>query len=499
MSDEIQKASKFGEIGETGLKGARPVEGWLYEEFLPELRGLEGARRYQEMQDNDPMVGALLFAIEMLVKNVKWRVDINNDADPNDADAKKLRDWYDDALLHDMKISWMQVVAESLSSLTYGFHLGEVVYKKRDSDGLIGVLKLAPRSQHSVWRWFFNDEGDVTGFEQFIWDGANVVIPIEKLLLWKNRSTRGNPEGRSLLRNAYVTYKRKNRIEEAEGRSALRSAGLVVFRIPSQYLSPTASPDEKRIAAIYKDAADKIAQDKQGSIVLPSDVHPETKTPLVTVEYVTTGDRKPADLSPIVDRQDKRIVSVVLADFIVLGQDGTGSLALSSNKTTLFARAIGAILKMIAEPINEVLIPRLAKLNGFDEEKLPTLEHEDIEEPDLEVFSNSIKNLAGAGMPIFPSEDGSVESHIRELLQLPDVKAKELPMQPALPGAPGQQPAAAKILNPTQVNTAANQQAKQMLAAEKEKQAAKAAKQKTKKSLLKRLLSLVEDDDGEGP
>jgi hypothetical protein len=474
MSDEIVKASKFGEIGQTGLKGALPIEGWLWEEFLPELRGLEGARRYQEMQDNDPMIGALLFAIEMLVKNVKWRVDIRDKAKAEDAEAMKLRDWYDDALLHDLKGGWHQVVAEALSALTYGYHLGEVVYKRRDSDGLIGVQKIAPRSQHTVWRWLFDDTGDVTGFEQFLYNAANVVIPMTKLLHWKNRSTRGNPEGRSLLRNAYVTYKRKNRIEEAEGRSALRGAGLVVLRIPGEYLSPTASPDQKRVADFYRAAADKLAQDKQGSLVIPSDVHPESKQPLVTVEYVTTGDRKPADLSPIVDRQDKRIVSVALADFIVLGQDGTGSLALSSNKTTLFARAGGAVLKMIREPINEVLIPRLAKLNDFDPELLPTLEHEDIEQPDIEAFSNAIKNLAGAGMPLFPSEDGSVESHIREVLQLPDVKAKELPMTPALPGAPGQLPASAKILNPQQVNTTANQQARQMIAADKAKQQAKA-------------------------
>lgn len=492
MSDEIKKASKFGEIGQTGLKGAQPVEGWLYEEFLPELRGLEGARVYQEMQDNDPMVGALLFAIEMLVKNVKWRIDINSQADPNDAEAKKLRDWYEDALFHDMKrISFNQVVAEALSSLTYGYHIGEVVYKKRESDGLIGIHKIAPRSQHTVWRWFFDDEGDVTGFEQYNWSGPNVTIPMNKCLHWANRATRLNPEGRSLLRNAYVTYKRKNRIEEAEGRSALRSAGLVVLRIPSEYLSPTASPDQKRIANLYKAAADKIAQDKQGSIVLPSDMWPDTANPMITIEFVTTGDRKPADLSPIVDRQDKRIVSVALADFIVLGQDGTGSLALSSNKTTLFARAGGAVLKMIASPINEHLIPRLAKLNNFDPAKLPVLEHEDIEEPDLDIFAGAIQKLAAAGMPIFPSEDGSVESHIRGLMALPDVKAKELPMTPALPGAPGQKPQPAKLLNGKQIDQAAAQGAKAIIAAKEE--AAKAKKQKTAKRLWKRLGELLGD------
>ena len=53
---------------EYGRIGQRRYGGVFYEEFLPELRGLKGVQVYQEMSENDETVGAILFAIEMLMR-----------------------------------------------------------------------------------------------------------------------------------------------------------------------------------------------------------------------------------------------------------------------------------------------------------------------------------------------------------------------------------------------------------------------------------------------
>ena len=55
----------FIELGRSGL--AR-WGGWIYEEFLRELRGRKGVEIYKEMLDNDDIIGAILFAIEMLMR-----------------------------------------------------------------------------------------------------------------------------------------------------------------------------------------------------------------------------------------------------------------------------------------------------------------------------------------------------------------------------------------------------------------------------------------------
>ena len=53
---------------EIGRIGQQRYGGMVYEEYLPELRGKHGIAVFHEMSENDDIVGALLFAIKMLVR-----------------------------------------------------------------------------------------------------------------------------------------------------------------------------------------------------------------------------------------------------------------------------------------------------------------------------------------------------------------------------------------------------------------------------------------------
>ena len=70
MKDGL-RMSPFAELGSTGLKRA---SGYVDEEFLPQLRGRKAVQVFKEMSENDPLVGALLFTIDRLLRNVKWNV-----------------------------------------------------------------------------------------------------------------------------------------------------------------------------------------------------------------------------------------------------------------------------------------------------------------------------------------------------------------------------------------------------------------------------------------
>ncbi|HPJ17954.1 MAG TPA: hypothetical protein PK635_02405, partial [Actinomycetota bacterium] len=61
----------LAEMGSTGLKRSA---GFVDEEFLPHLRGRKAIAVFKEMSENDPLVGALLFSIRMLLRNVDWVV-----------------------------------------------------------------------------------------------------------------------------------------------------------------------------------------------------------------------------------------------------------------------------------------------------------------------------------------------------------------------------------------------------------------------------------------
>jgi phage gp29-like protein len=108
----------------------------------------------------------------------------------------------------------------------------------------------------------------------------------------------------------------------------------------------------------------------------------------------------------------------VLADFILLGHEKVGSFALSSDKTDIFAVALGTILKVIAEALNRFAVPRLWVLNGWDPTKCPKIDHGDIEDQDLAVLAQFLTALNGMGVRLFP--DDELEAHLRQLAHIPE-------------------------------------------------------------------------------
>jgi hypothetical protein len=67
-----KQPSPWEEVGATGLA---QYGGFVREEFLPQLSGDNALRVWREMYDNDPIVGAFMFAITMLMRKVEWRVE----------------------------------------------------------------------------------------------------------------------------------------------------------------------------------------------------------------------------------------------------------------------------------------------------------------------------------------------------------------------------------------------------------------------------------------
>ena len=66
--------------GELGTSGLRQSGGFIWEEFLAKLQGQGGAKIYREMMDNDPVIGAFLFAIGMLVRSAEFTVQPVDDS-----------------------------------------------------------------------------------------------------------------------------------------------------------------------------------------------------------------------------------------------------------------------------------------------------------------------------------------------------------------------------------------------------------------------------------
>ena len=90
---------------EIGRIGQRRYGGIIYEEFLPELQGHKGIEAYREMADNDDIVGAILYAIEMLVRQTTWTVEPQGST-PGDKEAAE----FVQSCLDDMQTTWVDTV-----------------------------------------------------------------------------------------------------------------------------------------------------------------------------------------------------------------------------------------------------------------------------------------------------------------------------------------------------------------------------------------------------
>lgn len=404
---------------EYGRIGQKRYGGIFYEEFLPELRGQNGVKAYREMADNDDTVGAILFAIKMLIRHVHWDVEPRGDTAKDREAAEFVR-----SCMGDMQKTWTDTISEILSFLTYGWSFHEMVYKRRlgrvsgknrskYSDGLIGWQKLPIRAQETLYEWVYDNEDNLLGMMQMPPpDYGILTIPIEKALLFRTESIKDNPEGRSILRNAYRPWYFKRRIQEIEAIGIERDlAGLPVIYGPEGLdLWDDTDPDAIKTYAALVGMVKSIRRDEREGLVLPAGYK---------AELLSTGGARQFDTNAIISRYDSKIAMTVLADFIMLGHEKVGSFALSSDKTELFSVAISSFLDIICETFNSQGIPPLIDLNreyfeGITE--YPEMVHGEIEDVDIQKFSEFLKNMIGIGL-IVPDDD--LEDYVRKIGKLP--------------------------------------------------------------------------------
>lgn len=417
------------QTSELGMSGIRQSGGYIDQEFLKALRGRKGIQHYIEMKDNDPVIGAILFAITMLIRNASWSVVPAGDSPEDLGDAEFIR-----GCLKDMDPTWDDAVASILSMLWAGFDLEEVVLKKRNghhadelltsnfTDGKFGWRSFAGRAQETIQRWIYSeDERHVIGAIQNAPPfHRDVPIPASRYLLFKASPANQNPEGRSILRNAFVPWVRKVRTEEVEGIGLERDlAGLPIIWAPPEIMAPGANAEQKAEYAELQKIATAIRMDEKAGLVFPLDYAEEANQKRYDITLLTTGGRRQYDTSGIINRYDQKIAMTVLGDFILLGHDGVGSFALADEKTNVFGFAIGTFTGSIASVMNRRGIPRLMRLNGMVREKYPTLTPGDVENPNLPELADYLNKLAGTGMQIFPTGDGQLERFLLGLAKLP--------------------------------------------------------------------------------
>lgn len=434
----------------------------VYEEFLKELQGPQGMRLYREAIDNDPIIGAILFAIQFLCRGVSFRMDMPVVRAGMDARrAEQVTHRVKGALFDDMDTSWPDLLSDILTMTAYGWAFHEVTYKKcqgsgtgesllppdlsqirgqgaepqkfvpsKFDDGFIGWKSWGLRAQDTLFMWEWDTDSRAVVMQQQAPPDYKIRrIPLAKGLLFRTQLAKNNPEGRSILRNAMTSYLLKKNLQVVEAIGIERDlAGYPVIStvmpdttkgvVPPDLWNPN-DPAMVNLLSQTQRLVKAVRRDEQEGMVLPW---------WLKFELLTSGGSRSFDTTKIITRYDKNITLSVLADFVMLGHESVGSKALASTKSQMFTTALDALLDNVCAIINRFAIPQLLKLNGIPLEYCPHLEHSDPESIPLESLGRYIQALSSAGMPLFPN--GELEESLLRMAKLPTNKLSDLRLDP---------------------------------------------------------------------
>ena len=413
----VEKVSELEAKSILGVSGDNVRNGQIRaDEFLPELRGRKAIKTYRQMRDNDSTIGAVMYAVEQILRDVELKVIPADNSELAKNEAK-----FVESILGDMDHTLDDHIAEAVSFLSYGFAWFEVVYKRREgtsknpkkaskfTDGRIGVRKIAARAPWTVNRFDLDQvSGDVLGLYQSMSNpsqNSNGYIPVGKSLYYRTTTINGDPSGRSILRNAYTSYVYLNNLQSIEAIAVERElAGIPVARIPADYLSPTATDGQAGFVNSLKQILRDVKFNEQGYIILPSDVYPDkdgspTNIRLVDIELMASNGKRNIEITPIISRYQHDIARSVLSEFLLLGSNG-GSYALSKTKTDLFLRALESYIQAIVDVLNKQLVERIWELNGLPWETMAKIVAEDVAPHDLKEIASFLRNLNGANIDL---------------------------------------------------------------------------------------------------
>jgi len=339
-------------------------------------------------------------------------------------------------MFHNMSYgTWLDFCINAATDLKYGFSFANIVtgkYKKGKYKGAIGIKKLSPRCQKTVYGWVWDNKNrEFEGFLQnknlyqrkmtsgrstdFLgninllnsakyYTNGYPFLRREQLLHFTYNSTNNNPQGNSPLMDCYNAWAEKKLIEKFEISAITKGlGGVLLLRIPSQLIERANDPQGRfpeataEYLALQQDAA-AIHSAENALMVLTSDVDEITKQPLYDVKFMGVeggSSTNSFDTTKIIDQKRKAIYNTFLTSAILLGQGEVGSYALSNNITTMHALAVQNNILQKTNVINTQLIPRLLEVNGIelDWKDMPRFEPISPTEVDNEILSKVVQRM----------------------------------------------------------------------------------------------------------
>ena len=442
-----EKPDRF-KMGEAAYLGLNVFNGVSNDELKRELNFPYSIQTYKQMTYHST-INAALTLFDNLVSKADWVFKAPKDA----SEEEKKQAEIINQMMTDMEDqTWSDFISDALSSNVFGFSVHEKVYRRRTKsngskydDGYIGWKKLPIRNQETIEKFIFSDDGnDLLGVKQNLSSIASnynrysgrvlktVILPKSKIILFRSGKHKGDPYGKSILRDAYLAWRFLTVIEEIEANGVAKDlAGLPVLKLPPQYLAADASPDQVRIRTYYENVMRNLQLNQQSAMILPQAFDPETRQPLFSLELLSLNGNKAMDTVKIKEYYKNLILISLFADILALGSTNTGSFALGQIKNSLSGNAADSMLRRITQTLNDDLIRQTYELNGWDTSRMGYLDYDNIQTDDLESFSKAVQRFASTSVL---EVDRAVLNKIRESIGVDSLPIDEDPNNHLRPG-----------------------------------------------------------------
>lgn len=391
-------------------------------ERSPELHGRQKYVKYSELLTNTTIVATGVRYFLLLLSSPNWTVEPAKDEDGEPLPgAKEVADFISDAI-HDMETPWARIVRRAALYRFHGFSLQEWTAKARE-DGRLGFEDIEPRPQNTIERWDM-ERGKVIGVTQWIdyqsggSSTGELYIPRDKLVYVVDDSLHESPEGLGLFRHLVRPAERLRAYEELEElafETDLRGvpigrAPLTELREAVQSKQLTGAKALRARSAVDAFVRNKLRNKNKG-LVLNSETYrnlDEAASPSsirkYDVELLRGEANGQSEVAAAIQRMNQEIARLLGVEHLMLGSDGTGSLALGQTKLSNFFLTVTSTQRDLAEAFDRDVVKVLCRLNGIPRELHPSLMPEEIDMTDVEALGALLSDIASAGAPIEPGD-----------------------------------------------------------------------------------------------
>lgn len=342
--------------------------------------------RWQTMDRmaTDPAVSASLSALTFPVLAARLDVEPASD-DPEDVRLAE----FVEAGLNNMTTGLARHRMEALGFVGEGVRVFETVFERREDD-LWYPRKLALRPNNTITDdgWLVDEHGGPAGVKQQKPDGAQVELEMDRLLAFTHMGDGPGLLGRPAMRAMYRPWYLIDKL------SRVGAIGIERHGVGIPWARYTGSSESE--AAKVDRALMGMHAASQGFFRVGDDVP----------DWGMRGvEGTVMDPVPFLEYQRRDLFLASLAQFLALGTDGVGSMALSQDQSAFFMMAVRFIAAEIEDVYNRHLIPRWIGHNWLiPADRLPRVKHGVIDQRNATEWATGIASAVAAGVQFPPDE-----------------------------------------------------------------------------------------------